>query len=194
MTWSVINLKNYRNHKLVHDVVIRPLTVHNDPRGTLTEVMKTTWKDDFDADHLPFSQSYISFTQFNVARDEDLFHYHPNGQQDRFIIIKGQAVILVYDDRPNSPTKGTLNLFQVDGFEKPENSYLVLVPPYCLHGFLTTAVDGTYLINFPSHLYDPKNEARLKFDDHPLPDGQIFNWSKVRKSLNLPVPDKPITK
>jgi len=192
--YQIITLKTIDSAKLIHDVVIRPLKVFSDPRGYLAEVLKTNWSDVYQPDKLPFSQSYVSWTNFNVARDENLFHYHPNGQQDRFVILKGQAVVVVYDQRSDSPTKGVLNLFVMDGLDNPDNSYMLVVPPYTLHGFLTTAKEGTMLINFPSHLYDPANEQRLAFDQYPLPDGSVFSWHQVRQLIGLPVPDKPVTK
>ncbi len=192
--YQIIDLSNYKKAKLVHDVVIRPLKVFSDPRGSLVEVLKTTWEDVYNQTTLPFSQSYVSWTNFNVARDEELFHYHPNGQQDRFVILKGKAVVVVYDDRENSPSKGVLNLFVMEGLEKPNNCYMLVVPPFTLHGFLAADKKGTLLINFPSHLYDPKNEWRIKFDEKPFADGKMFSWNKVRKLLGLPIPKAPVTK
>ncbi len=191
---QLITLQNYQQEKLVHDVVIRPLKVFSDPRGSLAELLKTTWDDVYHPKKLPFSQTYVSWTTFNVARDENLFHYHPNGQQDRFIILKGRAVVLVYDDRSDSPTKGVLNLFLMDGLEKADNCYMVVVPPHTLHGFLAADEKGTFLINFPTHLYDPQNEWRIKFEERPLPTGEVFSWNLARRLLKLPIPHQPITK
>ena len=192
--YQIIDLNNYKKAKLVHDVVIKPLKVFSDPRGSLAEVLKTTWEDVYNQTTLPFSQSYVSWTNFNVARDEELFHYHPNGQQDRFVILQGRAVVVVYDDRKDSPTKGVLNLFVMEGLKKPNNCYMLVVPPHTLHGFLAADEKGTLLINFPSHLYNPKNEWRIKFDERPFTNGDVFSWNRVRELLGLPTPETPITK
>ena len=192
--YQIITLKNFRSKKLVHDAVIRPLDVHSDPRGSLSELLKTNWIDVYDQQKMPFSQTYVSRTKFNVARDEELFHYHPNGQQDRFIILEGEAIVLVYDQREGSPTKGVLNLFRLNGLAKPDNCYMIVVPPRTLHGFLAVDKNSTLLINFPTYLYDPKNEWRVKFADKPFADGSVFSWQKVRQLLSLPVPAKPIVK
>ncbi len=192
--FQLLDLKNHRQAKLVHDVIVKPLKIFTDPRGSLAELLKTSWPDVYNSDTLPFSQTYVSWTNFNVARDEELFHYHPNGQQDRFIILKGKAVVLVYDQRQDSPTKGVLNLFLLDGLEKPDNCYMVVVPPRTLHGFLAVDREGTLLINFPTHLYDPKNEWRIKFTEKPLDSGDLFSWNEVRRLLKLPIPERPVTK
>ncbi len=192
--FQLLDLKNYRQAKLVHDVIVKPLKVFTDPRGLLAELLKTSWADVYNPETLPFSQTYVSWTNFNVARDEELFHYHPNGQQDRFIILKGKAIVLVYDQRDGSPTKGVLNLFLLDGLENPDNCYMVVVPPRTLHGFLAADREGTLLINFPTHLYDPENEWRIKFAEKPLDNGDLFSWNEVRRLLKLPIPERPVTK
>ncbi|NOY15092.1 MAG: dTDP-4-dehydrorhamnose 3,5-epimerase [bacterium] len=192
--YPIITLANYKDVNLIHDVVVRPLKVFADPRGSLVELLKTSWNDVYDQGHMPFSQTYVSFTNFNIARDEELFHYHPNGQRDRFVILQGEAAVLVYDDREGSPTKGVLNLFKLSGLERPDNCYMIVVPSYTLHGFLATGKDGTLLINFPTHLYDPANEQRIRFEERPLPGGSAFSWQRARKLLGLPIPNKPVTK
>ncbi|MDP8908391.1 MAG: hypothetical protein M3N47_04580, partial [Chloroflexota bacterium] len=59
----------------IHDVVLRGLTTHRDPRGTLTELLRADWNDVY-GDELPFAQVYTSTTSPGVARDIDRWHVH----------------------------------------------------------------------------------------------------------------------
>ena len=109
--YDIFTLAKKDSYPLIHDVVIHPLKINRDPRGTLTEALKTTWDDVYNATDRPFTQMYFSQTQPGVARDISEWHVHPSGQEDRFFVIQGTIVTAVYDDRDGSPTKGQLNLF-----------------------------------------------------------------------------------
>ena len=172
-----------KKYPLIHDLVIRNLVVNADPRGTLTEVMKTNWEGFYNLKERPFAQCYFSVTEPSVARDQSDWHFHPGGQVDRFSVISGDLILAVYDIREKSPTKDLLNLFLLGESLGRENQYSVLVPPQALHGFLVVSRKPATLINFPSRLYDPKEELRLPFRDYLLPDGSEFSWNKVKNAF-----------
>jgi len=182
--YSIITLKNKDKHKLIHDVVIRPLKVNRDPRGTLTEALKITWKDIYSKKELPFTQMYFSTTDPGVARDIDSWHFHPGGQQDRFGIISGDIIVAIYDNRKDSKTYQTLNLFLMGQSQGDEGQYLLMVPPQTLHCFLVVSPTPATLINFPNRLYDSDEEQRIFFKDVNLPDGQPFSWDQVKTSYS----------
>ncbi len=169
-----------KNYTLINGVVIRKLTVHTDPRGTLTEILKTTWENIYNKKRLPFTQVYYSTTKRGLARDKGRWHFHPGGQCDRYAVILGDVVFAIYDVRENSPTKNQLNLFLVGESLGSLGQYELLVPPQTLHGFLVVSQKDVTLLNFPNRLYDPKEEVRLPFADFPLPDGSTFSWKEVR--------------
>jgi len=173
-----------KSYPLVHDVVLKKLIVNTDPRGTLVEMLKTTWTDVYDEKKLPFTQVYYSLTIPGVARDQDRWHFHPGGQVDRYVVIFGNVVFAVYDIREQSPTKDRLNLFWVGDSLGPDGQYEILVPPRTLHGFLVVGDKPATLLNFPSKLYDPEEEWRLPFAQYPLPDGSIFSWETVAKAFH----------
>ena len=171
-----------KGYPVIHDVVIRKLVVNADPRGTLTEILKTTWEDIYNAKTLPFTQVYYSATKSGTARDVDRWHFHPGGQVDRYAVIFGDVVFAIYDVRENSPSKDRLNLFLVGESLGPQGQFELLVPAHTLHGFLVVSQKEATLLNFPSRLYDPKEEVRLPFENFPLPDGSTFSWDKVRRA------------
>lgn len=162
-------------------VVIRPLQVNRDPRGTLTETLKITWKEICDQKKRPFTQMYFSKTLPGVARDEDKWHFHPRGQEDRFAVLAGDIVIAIYDRRKDSPTKDFLNLFLMGESQGDTGQYLLLIPFRTLHGFVVVSKKPTVLINYPTRLYDSREEKRIPFTEEKLPDGSIFTWDLVRK-------------
>lgn len=183
MNLNFFTLDKLNSYPLVNGAVIRPLKVNADERGTLTEVLKTTWKDVFNSKTRPFYQMYFSQTQPNVARDEDRWHYHPGGQEDRFGVISGDIVVAIFDNNPASSSYQQLNLFLMGESQGEQGQYLLMVPKKALHGFLVVSKKPAVLFNFPTRLYDPKQEVRVPFSEVKMKDGLFFNWDLVRKNF-----------
>ncbi len=173
-------LDKLKSYPLIKDVVVRPLKVNRDERGILVETIKKNWNDVYGVDK-PFSQNYFSITQPHVARDEDQWHIHPTKQIDRFVVVKGDLVLAMADARRDSPTFRQLNLFKMGESNRDNGRYLLLVPKAVLHCFLTIGKKEVVILNFPTQLYDSKEEGRLPFNKFKLKDGSFFSWDKVRK-------------
>lgn len=161
-------------------VVVRDLRVNRDPRGTLTELLRTDWSELYGED-LPFAQVYTSTTGPGIARDEDRWHLHRH-QTDRFYCLAGRIVVAIADARPASPTRGRLVLVELAAAEDAPASLVVTVPPGTLHGFVVTSDRPATLLNFPNRLYDPEDEGRVPFAEAAvvLPDGTPFSYDAVR--------------
>jgi dTDP-4-dehydrorhamnose 3,5-epimerase len=170
-----------RPEGLIRDVVIRPLRVNRDPRGTLVESLKQSWSDLYHPTDRPFAQHYFSTTLPGVARDEDRWHVHEH-QEDRFSVVIGDIVVAIYDPRPDSPTRGQINLFRLGESNGDEGQFAVLVPRRCYHGFVAVGATPAILQNFPTREYDPADEGRVPFAEAgaALPDGTIFTWDLLR--------------
>lgn len=164
----------------IHDVVLRGLTTHRDPRGTLTELLRADW-DDVYGDKLPFAQVYTSTTSPGVARDIDRWHVHRH-QTDRFYCVAGRIVVPIADVREGSPTRGSLMLVELAAREDCPAPLLVTIPPGTLHGFVVTSPGPATLLNFPNRIYDPDDEGRLPFTEAgvTLPDGTAFDYAVVQ--------------
>src|SRR3989344_7642019 len=154
--YQIYTLENKDNYPLIHDVIIHPFRVNRDPRGSLTEALKTTWEDVYKEPDMPFAQMYFSETAPGVARDIDQWHVHPSGQQDRFFAIRGTIVTVVYDNRDGSPTKGTVNLFLMGESQNDHGQYLLVIPKHTYHGYVVVSKTPAILGNFPTRLYNPK--------------------------------------
>lgn len=170
------------NYPLIHDLVAKKLIVNSDDRGNLVEILKTTWKDIYNPKTLPFTQVYYSTTNSGVARDQNHWHFHPAGQVDRYVVIFGEVIFVVYDTREKSPTENQFNLFWIGNSLGDNGQYTLLVPPRTLHCFLVVGDKPATLLNFPNRLYDPKEEVRIPFKKFPLSDGSTFSWEKVKQA------------
>ncbi|MCL4415607.1 MAG: dTDP-4-dehydrorhamnose 3,5-epimerase family protein [Actinobacteria bacterium] len=177
-----ITLANKDNVKLINDVVIHPYKVNKDDSGILVETLRKDWNDVY-GNNREFFMQYYSETPSGVARDEDVWHYHPTIQDDRFSVVKGEIVVAIADNREDSSTKGLLNLFYINARENP---YLVLIPRKTLHGFMVVSKEPAILINFPTGLYNPQEEERVPYAEAKVKtsDGTIFNWDLVRKEFS----------
>jgi len=178
---ELISLRNKEKLKLIKDVLLYPLKVNRDDSGTLVETLRKDWLDIYGKDREFFMQ-YYSVTQPGIARDEDVWHYHPN-QEDRFIVAYGEIITAVADSRENSETFGLLNLFHMQADQDP---CILLIPKKTLHGFMVVSKTPAVLLNFPTALYDPQEESRIPYSNAQIkfPDGSLFNWEDVRKLFN----------
>lgn len=177
---------SYNNQKnIISDVVLHKLTINRDPRGLLVETLREDWTEVFHRPQLQFGQSYYSVTNPGFARDEERWHVHRTKQTDRFVIVKGNAVVALYDSREESNTYGRLNLFLMGEINGDNNQYLLLIPKRVLHAFSTVGKDPCYLVSFPDHRYDPKEEGRVPFSgvNATFPDGAPFSWKVIRKQF-----------
>lgn len=180
---ELITLANKDSVKLINDVVIHPYKVNQDASGILVETLRKDWTDVY-GNGREFFMQYYSETPGGLARDEDVWHYHPTVQDDRFSVIKGEIVVAVADNREDSETFGLLNLFYINAKENP---YMVLIPRKTLHGFMVVSKESAILINFPTALYNPKEEERIPYQEASIKisDGTPFNWDLVRKEFSI---------
>lgn len=180
---NFITLDNFKTSKIIKDVLLYPLKVNKDEDsgGILVETLRKDWPEIYGVNR-DFSMQYFSVTNNGVARDEKVWHLHPNYQEDRFLLAKGEVVVAIADFRENSPTKGLLNLFHQKAYDNP---YIVLVPKNTLHGFLVVSKEPAILLNFPTGLYNPKEEGRIPYEQAQVKTetGEVFTWDLVRKEF-----------
>jgi len=178
---ELITLVNKDKTKLIEGVLLYPLKVNRDKSGVLVETLRTDWQGVYGKGREFFMQ-YYSVTASGIARDEDVWHYHPTVQEDRFLVAQGAIVTAVADNRPNSKTLGLLNLFYMRADVDP---YILLIPKNTLHAFLAVSKESAVLLNFPTALYNQKEEIRIPYSEAKikLSDGRIFSWNLVRKEF-----------
>ena len=173
MNHQYITLNNQKD--LIDGVILRKLTIHKDPTGSLVETLRSDWQDVFNTKDLPFSMQYLSVTPSGIIRDEDKWHAH-KFQKDRFICISGRIMTAIYDPRENSKTKDQLNLFLM-GPAKDEEMFMVVIQEYTYHGFMVVSKEAGYLLNFPTKLYNLEDEGRV--------ENSHLNWQKVKNDFGI---------
>lgn len=180
---NFITLKD--KNKLIQDVIMYPLKINKDASGLLVETLRTDWKGIY-GHNRKFSMQYYSVTPYGVARDENTWHYHLI-QEDRFLVVQGAIVTAIADNRKGSSTNGLLNLFYMEAYTDP---YILLIPKKTLHGFMVVSKPSAILLNYPTALYNPKDEARIPYPEVNIKinNGSLFSWDKVRRHLSKLIP------
>ena len=137
----------------IEGVEVIPLTTNIDDRGYLTESLRSSW-----VGNTPIKQVYfIENHENNTVRG---FHKH-DVLIDWFTVMKGAALFCLFDDRPDSPTYGTLQKV-VCGLQ---NKRSLVVPCGVHHGWKSLS-EGTILLSQASEEYckDKPDEYRIKWD------------------------------
>lgn len=176
-----ITLNNLASSKLINDVLVYPLKINKDASGMLVETLRRDWKHIYGPGR-EFAMQYYSVTPSDIARDEDVWHYHPTVQEDRFLVVQGAIIVAIADNRVDSSTKGVLSLFYM---QADNNPYILLIPKKTLHGFMVVSKNNAILLNFPTQLYNTSEEGRISYKDASVmfSDGKPFSWNKVREEF-----------
>lgn len=123
-------------------VICRALAIFEDSRGWLAEIFR---RDELDPDLAP-AMSYISLTRPGVGRGP---HAHRD-QTDLFCFPgPGDFRVFLWDDRPESPSYQTRQVFQL-GESCPG---VLVVPPGVVHGYLNISGHLGLVFNCPNRLY-----------------------------------------
>lgn len=151
---------------MIRDVQVKTLKVMTDARGFLMEMLRA---DDslFEA----FGQVYITGCRRGVAKG---WHYHRE-QTDHFICVNGVALVVLYDRREDSPTRGETQEFVLAAPPSRDPAPLLLkIPPLVLHGFTASGCEEVRIINVPTRMYRYENpdEYRVPWDSRDVP----YRW------------------
>jgi len=138
---------------MIHGVKIKSLKMIPDERGRLMELLRSD--DDL---FLKFGQVYMTTAYPGVVKG---WHYHQK-QTDNFVVIQGMMKVVLYDDRPESPTRGQVNEFFMGDY----NSMLLSIPNLVIHGFKCISQHEAILINCPTEVYNYNNPDEYRIDPH----------------------------
>ena len=149
--------------EMIDGVGVRRAKVLPDERGRLGEIMRADdpWFE-------KFGQVYFTTTWPGVVK---AWHYHSR-QTDHFYVIKGTVKVALYDQRDNSPTKGTVNEVYL-GEHCPG---LLRIPPGVLHGWMCVGRREAYIVNIVSEMYNYTDPDEFRTDPH---DNDIpYDWAR----------------
>jgi dTDP-4-dehydrorhamnose 3,5-epimerase len=155
--------RGVRAARLIDGVRIKQLQPIPDERGFLMEILRS---DDnlFEA----FGQVYMTVAYPGAVKG---WHYH-KVQTDFFTVVKGMMKIVLYDSRPESPTRGEVNEF----FMGELNPLLIRIPPGVLHGMKAIGSEPGYVVNCPTEPYnrDEPDEYRVDPHENDIP----YDWAR----------------
>jgi dTDP-4-dehydrorhamnose 3,5-epimerase len=154
-------------------------------------LVETLRRDDGAVRGDAFEMSYTSVTVPGEMRDRDRWHFHRR-QEDRFVVPLGEMVLVLYDPRPESPTRGRLEAIRMAGpsVERPHapegkrdsTTHLVTIPREVLHVIGNLHPREPFVLqNYPTRLFDATDEGRVAFQDVPVASlgGIPFAWERV---------------
>ncbi len=141
----------------------KPLKMIADERGRLMEMLRAD-----DPFFTGFGQVYLTTAYPGVVK---AWHYHER-QVDHFVCVRGMMKVVLYDDRKDSPTRGTVNEF----FIGDHNPMLVRIPAGVYTAFKCISEHEAVIINTPTELYrhDAPDEFRIDAHDAAIP----YDWAR----------------
>lgn len=147
---------------MIEGVRIKKLIRHPDDRGFFQEILRED-----DGLLRRFGQASMSKTYPGVIK---AFHYHER-QDDLWFFPVGNAQVVLYDLRQDSPTRGETNVLYMG----EDNPILVLIPAGVAHGYRTLGEKPAIIIYFTTEPYNPNepDEKRIPYDDPAIG----FDWS-----------------
>jgi dTDP-4-dehydrorhamnose 3,5-epimerase len=144
----------------IDGVKVIPLRRIPDERGTIFHMLKAT-----DPHFMQFGEIYFSTVNPGVVKG-----WHKHGQMTlHYACIHGRVKIVVFDERPTSPTKGGLMEICVG----PDSYHLVVIPPDTWNGFKGIDHGPSIIANCCTHSHDPARSSRLDPFKNHIP----YDWS-----------------
>lgn len=151
---------------MIHGVKVKQLRAIFDGRGFLMEILRSD-----DQIFERFGQVYMTACKKGAAK---AWHYHKM-QTDNFTCVWGEALVVLYDDRYGSPTRGTVEEFVLKAPTSPDSSpFLLHIPPLVVHGFTALKGDEARILNIPTlpYRYNDPDEYRFPWDSELIP----YRW------------------
>jgi dTDP-4-dehydrorhamnose 3,5-epimerase len=151
-----------KSQQLMQGVQVKHLRPIADERGKLMEMLRCD-----DPMFEKFGQVYVTTCYPGVVK---AWHYHQK-QSDNFVVVKGMAKVVLYDQRADSPTKGVVNEF----FIGEDNPMLISIPRLVLHGFKAYGSEPAYMVNIVSEPYNYQEPDEFRID--PFDNDIPYDWS-----------------
>ena len=144
---------------MIHDVKITPLKILSDSRGSVMHMMRNDSKI-FES----FGEIYFS----TIFKDSiKAWHLHKESTLN-YVCIKGAVKLVLFDERPESPTKGKYQEINLS----PKNYFLVTIPPNIWNGFKGLYEPESIIANCLSLLHNEKEVVRKNQSDQKF----NFKW------------------
>ena len=149
---------------MIDGVIITPLFQIADERGKVMHMLKST-----DAAFQTFGEIYFSCVFPDAVK---AWHFHDKMVLN-YAVPHGRIKFVLYDDRPDSPTKGEVQ----ELFLGEENYWLVTVPPKVWNGFKGIGIEMAIVANCAGIPHDPSEIHRREPTDPYFP----YNWQLIHR-------------
>jgi dTDP-4-dehydrorhamnose 3,5-epimerase len=148
-----------RLEQLPDGVTFRNAVTHVDDRGSVCELFDPRWGWTDDA--LVFA--YFFTLRPGMVKGWGMHLEH----EDRYFILHGDLEVVLYDDRPNSPTNGLVARVYLSEHQRR----LMNIPPGVWHANRNVGASDLTVINFPTKPYDHEHpdKYRLPLDTDQIP-------------------------
>ena len=147
------------SEQLIAGVQVVPLRRIPDERGTIYHMLRST-----DPHFIAFGEIYFTSIYRDVVKG---WHRHRDMTLN-YACISGRIKLVLYDDRPDSPTGGAL----LEVFLGPDDYSLVTIPPGVWSGF--KGMSETALVaNCATHPHDPERTERIDPFGQQIP----YDWA-----------------
>ena len=137
-----------------------PLRRIPDERGTIMHMLRAD-----DPHFLQFGEIYFTTVYEGVVKG---WHKHREMTLN-YACVFGRIKLVVYDDRPESPTGGVAE----EIFLGPDDHSLVVIPPDLWTGFKGMTRPFAIVANCCTHAHDPARTTRLDPFDNAIP----YDWA-----------------
>jgi len=145
---------------MIDGVILTPLRQIFDERGKVMHMLRVD-----SPVFSKFGEIYFSCTHPGVVK---AWHLHKEITLN-YAVIHGEIKFVLFDDRPNSPTRGEIQEF----FISPENYMLVTVPPLIWNGFKGVGMQTAIVANCATLPHSPDELKRRSPSDPDIP----YNWA-----------------
>lgn len=144
---------------MIDGVTITPLRQIVDERGKIMHMLRR------DAPHFKeFGEIYFSWVNPGAIK---AWHIHSEMTLN-YAVPFGHIKFVLYDDRPDSPTKGRVE----ELFTGPDNYCLITVPPMVWNGFKGIGTVPALVANCATVPHDPNEIRRMNYNDASIP----YDW------------------
>jgi dTDP-4-dehydrorhamnose 3,5-epimerase len=145
---------------MIDGVCVQPLRKIPDERGYIMHMMRRD-----DPDFREFGEIYFSCVYPGVVK---AWHIH-KVMTLNYAVVTGMIKLVLYDDRPDSPTRGEL----LELFVGDQNYVRVTVPPLVWNGFKGCGTTPAIVANCATHPHDPEEILR----EDPFASRIPYDWS-----------------
>ena len=149
---------------MIDGVKVIPLKRIPDERGMILHMLKCT-----DSHFDKFGEIYFSTAYPGIIK---AWHEHTK-QVQFYAAIKGTIKLVLYDNRPKSPTKNEL----MELFIGDDNYQLIRIPTGIINGYKNISSETVIVANCATLPHDPQEMHRYDPHGNKVP----YKWQRIDK-------------